>query len=569
MITEFIGSVSGVLSCDSIALVELAPGAGVLSKADIDKYLPTNSQLFSRSIRVTRSKSNTFVAIIDQSQEIMISYVIYYDPAGVPVGFTNLTQVIDTKKYKIGTIEVSLEFTIRNEHRELSVQVSYDKHLEETRLFQAHRDATSLSYSRYRVMRNIDLTAPKKPERPRYVGSRDIRSVYRSDNRLIRYSGKLSVGGRRLLPTLWNIEGIEPTSIVFMEAVPKLTREDNGPFLLMSTGAKELIVADTAGNTVTHKIETLSVGHLGSGMILSPFQEVEDQNKEKYLSYRVFPFQDLIPNATSNAEALQTVNVTGEQYQSHSISSLLVTDPKVVKDPFSKELMVYFLNRQTQEIQTPSRKLRDILRAFKVTDLEGYDIAFASEGLLFLMKYSENQISGEPELVGVRWYSFAGRMQIDGNTNEELFQVMAGSTFRDYTFLTRDLIYLFKSGKKDIDFRAENPIRIDGEAVRTNLPAIINEPDPWVYYFNVYDQKKSQRGNQYLLERSYRDGKYTPRIYPLCGDSGMDGYDKLLRDTNFDPRGVTLMSLSLGGRLMYSKVTSKVPGEESFTIGEL
>lgn len=140
MITKYIGSVDSFLNCETVAFVSVSDKI-TLIQSDISKYVPTY-ELFNKVKLVSRNEDGIFIGFFNEDERdgFILNYIVMYNSLGDPVGFTNLTQDIDLKKYGIESITLSFDYTVINKSIYITLDVDYVAHLIKTKEKKAHLD---------------------------------------------------------------------------------------------------------------------------------------------------------------------------------------------------------------------------------------------------------------------------------------------------------------------------------------------------------------------------------------------------------------------------------------------
>jgi hypothetical protein len=412
----------------------------MLEESRISEYIPTYP--FEEFYLVIKNSNGVFeFPVID---DIKFNNIIIYSDNLVPLGFTDIAQVIDTSVNGIRVIQVKFDYTIssdNNYHVDINF-ISYSQHL--SRTSNVHKKLFSTKYRNVKAISRRDVR-----DIPEY-DALTTKSIYemRLNPELIgRYSGNLFMDFKELTSKKWTVNNLE---IPYLHDIIKVNGID---YLVSARGS--IVFKDIDNNSI--QIIAPDNYIVGSNIIIS-------NNGDIY----------------STMDSLRS----GELIKVGDLGSNLY-----VKDNLTK--MIHFYRVETNGIITSDRWLNDVLYNLGQTNL-AYELKSVSEGVIayedsgktyFCTVY--NRIPAEvvgtfSMLKQVTNDLFIGRFNAIEDMGLFLIKLGVSYTYNQgiaHEYASATQIYLGKNGRyKKLDLLSKN---VSPGVLKTNLSDITYEGCCW------------------------------------------------------------------------------------------
>lgn len=557
MITKYIGSVDSFLNCETVAFVSVSDKI-TLIQADISKYVPT-CELFNKVKLVSRNEDGIFIGFFNEDERdgFILNYIVMYNSLGDPVGFTNLTQDIDLKKYGIESITLSFDYTVVNKSIYITLDVDYVAHLIKTKEKKAHLDLFNSNKGGWSAVSKSTLMGLTS-KRQGYT--KNILDSMRDPNLIYRYSGCLSRNLSYFSNGSWSIKKELFDQSIYID----IFKLDDKEYVVLYNGFNIKFINEST--IIQHDIYIESPLHIGSNFIIEKFEDNQ---------YLIYPTAQLISGIKM---PLQTSTMTEDGILVPA--NHLIQEPQLAKNPIDKSLMFYKLG--PKGIETNCVELNKILYDFGNPKLDNELLLYASKGMMFTAKLqSDNTI----DTASLYTFNLPGKFingkltpvydNLDNKNAEDLFEQLQlklhGTNINDIVFITNNLIFINKANYSIDEYRELNKCTWNRADIFARYPDISTD-DPYMYYLD-YEEYNKLRGSSKFLIEVQGDFNYDPNIYNtsyklniinLVGRVGLRNLDKIVK--NFDPdlRGRTLMNLTLEGNIY-----GYIEAGEYYKIGRL
>lgn len=418
MITKYIGSASDFLKSNNIALVY---SSNMLLESKISDYTPVYP--FDEFHPIVKNSDGIFK--LEVTEDFRFNNVIIYSDNLVPVGFTNLTQIIDTAVYKIETIQVNFDYTIKEDesyHIDIDF-ISYAQHISETT--KVHKKLFSVPQRNVRTISRLELR--RIPESDTQF-TKNIYEMKRNPKLVSRYSGNLSKGFKKITSDRWSLPITEKSSLHDFINV-------SGVNYLISILDDKINFRTLTGELISMPATDISV--VGKNLIISTTGDIYSTT-----------------DSLSSGELVKVGEVGTNLY---------------IKDSLSK--MIHFYSIKTEGISTSDKWLEDVLTNLNQTNLSR-ELKSVSEGVIVYENAGKTYFctlynNTPTEVVGT--FSILKQLTNDlfigrFNSIEDmgLFLIKLELSYRQdsgkaYEYVSATQIYLGKDGKyRKLDLLSKN-----------------------------------------------------------------------------------------------------------------
>lgn len=520
MITKYIGSADEFLDCESVAFVNVLDNY-VLVESDISQYYTTNS-LFSKVKLVSRDENGIFTAVFSESERVnfVVNYLIMYNSLGDPIGFCNLTQNIDLIKYDIETITLSFDYTVVNKTIYINVKISYQSHLIRTRQKLAHSELFNNPQGKKAVNKSSIVSTLSTTK----LFTNNLLEVCRDPNLIYRYSGNISKSFDRFLTNYIELNLSDFSKSKYIEIILK----NNIEYILSYDGTNLTITAPNYHKSYEMAID--SSLHIGSNFILANSGD----------GYKLYPTDDLL---NGNFTPIKTNTM---EYNDSEVSlnkeDLILTDIRVVKNPITKNLMLYKLTEEG--LETNDKELQNILDFFGIVRITDQFPIYAADGLLFMVRYGKDEDGSTINEYSWATYSLPGNFTSNGLENRfDTITYFSGSDVNQGTNdeSNKQLASQFKEITKNVEL--QDLVFITPELLLVNsdkkyllsIDAVFNYV-PVIYNF-----------------------EYKLNMMLLSGITGLKNYDKLFKSQIPDMDKITISRLAISGNIYgYMQIGNRI-----------
>lgn len=296
MITRFIGSAFDLKNVNTIALVFMDN-----NKTLVDDLIPEyilNSNYFDLCIRVDKNENGEFIhTIVDHFK---FNNVVMYSDLGIPLGFTNLTQIIDTSELKMETVKIEFEFTIVNNTNIINTFfIDYSNHLNSTKF--THKKLFNTSEVSKQAVSRDSLTEITKTKSP-FPYTNNINEIINNKELVYRYSGSFSKGFDRITHKEWEIPSYE------LSKIHELLVIDSKLYLIILDGTSIRIYEDYNSIPISIEFGELIL-EVGSNIIITQ----DDSGRNIYSTLEAIKGRKTKVLSTSNSFGIITNGVTREK----------------------------------------------------------------------------------------------------------------------------------------------------------------------------------------------------------------------------------------------------------------